>query len=87
MAKRKKQTQAEILGIQSGKLGDVVDGITISEANRATVYDRWVNELLTYQHNYSTKGVRSIIYGVKPKKGSDIVYYAIFCEDGFITNE
>jgi hypothetical protein len=61
-----------------------------------------IQELLEYQYNnYTHKGIRSVIYGVhlplsittgldrkvRAKALSTEIYYAIFCEDGFIINE
>ena len=70
-----------------GRLGDKLYGIDIIEDNRATVYvyrNNEVKELWDYQgKNYSSKDVKSVIYGVKTKKS---IGYAVFCENGFITN-
>lgn len=94
-----KGTWIDSVGIKNGKLGDVVDGVNITEENRATIYEErkaGIQELLGYQQsNYTKKGVKSVIYGVRLPIGtrgehrtilSKHIYYAIFCEDGFITN-
>ncbi len=70
-----------------GRLGDELYGIHIVENNRATVYayrDKEVRALWDYQgKNYSSKNIKSVIYGIKTKKS---IGYAVFCENGFIIN-
>lgn len=85
----------EANGIGTGKMNDVVDGIRIKECNRATVYEEMkgrVQELLDYQaKNYAAKGIKSVVYGVRPvnkktNRPTKHIQYAVFCQDGFITD-
>lgn len=75
-------------GIPSGKLGDVVDGIRIIEANRATVYEdcrKGIEELQAFLvSNYTNKGVKAVLYGITSARKTQ--EFAVFCQDGFITN-
>jgi hypothetical protein len=86
----------ETSGIRNGRMYDVVDGVRIIEANRATVYERYhegIVALQSYlQSNYLAKGVKAVLYGVrirtktKPSRLSTTVSYAVFCIDGFLTD-
>jgi len=68
------------------RLDEIVDGITLSENNRATVYERgWegVAQLHQYmQNNYIQKGVRAVLVGIRGN--SRDIKYAVFVQDDFL---
>lgn len=72
------------------KIGQVIEGITVTEVNRATVYatrrkdihilTRWVN-------HYNRTGVKAILasFPTGTQYASTARKYAVFVQDGFLT--
>lgn len=82
---RRRKSWADFNGIRAGALGDVVDGITICEKNRATVYERYregITELRWYlQNNYRDKGIRAVLYGID---NGTTTKYAVFVASDYL---
>jgi len=71
-------------GIPTGVLGEVVDGITIAEENRATVYEdrrEGVEFLTLWYRHYRSKGTKCVLFGVHEP---DRIKYAVFVQPGFL---
>lgn len=81
-----RKSWADSMGIRSGVMGEIVDGVTISEENRATVYETRKEgiEMLRkiWWENYAAKGVQAVLFGIW--YGENQVKYAIFVEDNFL---
>lgn len=79
---------ADRQGIKTGVMGEVIDGITIAERNRATVYEfrkEGIQQLQHYMRTHYTghkNRVNAILFGVH--FGYDEIKYAVFVEDGFL---
>lgn len=83
-----RKSWADQQGIKSGVWGEVVDGINIKEANRATVWAITKEDIQTLwqiMHNsYRRKGVKAVVFGVH--HGPSVIKYAVFVKDGFLQN-
>lgn len=80
-----RKTWADSQGIPTGVMGETINGILISEANRATTYERFkegIQILKSIEHNnYRRKGVTAVTFGVH---FGEEIKYAVFVQDGFI---
>jgi hypothetical protein len=83
-----RKSWADRQGIPTGVLGETYKGIHIAEANRATVWEKrkeGIEELITFMENaYTKRGVKAVIFGVH--RTPEEISYAVFVQDGFITN-
>lgn len=73
-------------GIKTGVFGEIVEGVEISEENRATCYETRREGIEVLQricwNNYVRKGVDAVLFGVSC--GADRYKYAVFVRSGFL---
>jgi hypothetical protein len=81
-----RKSWADQQGIKTGVMGEIVDGINITESNRATVYEdrrEGIESLLNIaRENYRKKGVNAVVFGVW--YGADKLKYAVFVQNNFL---
>jgi hypothetical protein len=82
---RERRTWADNKALATGVQGEIWEGITICEKNRATVFEFWpkgIQMLIDICHNwYQRKGVDACVFGID--NGTQIAY-AVYVQDGFM---
>lgn len=85
---QRRKSWADQQGIRTGVWGEVLNGVTICEDNRATTWEFRQDgiELLRkiLHENYLQKGVKAVLFGVD-EDGHSAIKYAVFVRSGFLT--
>jgi hypothetical protein len=87
---KQRKSWADIQGIKTGVIGETIDGVLISEANRATVFEFYREGIETLRRmardNYLRKGVKAVLVGTPTGNPAFSHKYAVYVISGFLRN-